>query len=126
MTRAGPAKALGLSHMYGGLGVGMDANVGVFDLDYKKMPADPEKIEAALLRAAWFIKSGEVVVKDGDVTANGNKRTVWVNPKVKENLQVTRDIHDKFLKDYTVGISNYPVHDYLAPNPYVIDVDAEV
>ncbi len=126
MTRAGPAKALGLSHMYGGLGVGMDANLGVFDLDYKKMPADPDKIEEALLRAAWFVKSGEVVVKDGDVTGHGNKRTVWVNPKVKENLQVTRDIHDKFLKDYTVGISNYPVHDYLAPNPYVIDVDAEV
>jgi formylmethanofuran dehydrogenase subunit A len=126
MTRAGPAKALGLSHMYGGLGVGMDANVAVFDLDCKKMPADPNKIEEALLRADWFIKSGEVVVKEGDVTAHGNKRTVWVNAKVKENPQVTRDIHDKFLKDYTVGITNYPVHDYLAPNPYVIDVDTEV
>jgi formylmethanofuran dehydrogenase subunit A len=125
MTRAGPAKALGLSHMFGGLAPGMDANVAVFDLNYHDMPTDPEKIEQALLRSSWFIKSGQIVVKDGEITSHGNKRTIWVSAKVKENPQVIRDIHDKFLKDYTVGIDNYSVRDYLAPNPYVINVDAE-
>jgi formylmethanofuran dehydrogenase subunit A len=89
------------------------------------MPTDPEKIEQALLRSSWFIKSGQIVVKDGEITSHGNKRTIWVSAKVKENPQVIRDIHDKFLKDYTVGIDNYSVRDYLAPNPYVINVDAE-
>jgi len=125
MTRSGPAKALGLSHMYGGLGSGLDANVAVFDLNINDMPDDPQKIEDAFLRASWFIKSGQIVVKDGEITNHGNKRTVWVNAKVKENPQVTRDIHDKFLKNYTVGIDNYSVRDYLAPNPYVINVDVE-
>ncbi len=125
MTRSGPAKALGLSHMYGGLAPGMDADVAVFDLDYKKLPADPEKIEEAFLRALWFVKAGRIVVKDGDITDHANKRTIWVNPKMKENPQVMRDIHDKFLKDYTVGIENYSVKDYLAPHPLVIDVDVE-
>ncbi|HXW99539.1 MAG TPA: formylmethanofuran dehydrogenase subunit A [Methanomicrobiales archaeon] len=125
MTRAGPAKALGLSGMYGSLGQGMDANVAVFDLDYRKMPDDPEQIERAFQRALWFVKSGEIVVKDGEITSHGNKRTVWVNPKVKENAQVARDIHEKFAKDYTVNLDNYPVRDYLAPNPLVIDVDVE-
>jgi formylmethanofuran dehydrogenase subunit A len=125
MTRAGPAKSLGLSAMYGGLAPGMDANVAVFDLNYNDMPSDPEKIEQAFQRASWFIKSGEVVVKDGVVVSHGNKRTVWVNAKVKENPQVTRDIHQSFLKDYTVGIENYSVKDYLAPNPLVIEVDME-
>jgi len=125
MTRAGPAKALGISHLYGGLAPGMDGNVAVFNLDYKKMPADPEKIEQALLRASWFIKSGMIVVKDGEITGHGNKKTVWVNAKVRENPQVTRDIHESFKKDYTVGIDNYPVWDALAPNPLVIDVDGE-
>ncbi|HNQ28522.1 MAG: dihydroorotase [Methanoregulaceae archaeon PtaB.Bin009] len=125
MTRAGPAKSLGLSHMYGGLGAGLDANVAVYDLNLKNMPSDPEMIERALLRASWFIKSGQIVVKDGEIAGHGNKRTVWVNAKVKENPQVTRDIHEKFLKNYTVGIQNYPVWDSLAPNPLVIDVDVE-
>jgi formylmethanofuran dehydrogenase subunit A len=125
MTRTGPAKALGLSHMYGGLAPGLDGNVAVFDLDVNNMPSDPEEIEKAFLRASLFVKSGQIVVKDGDITHHGNKRTVWVNAKVKENPQVTRDIYDKFLKNYTVSIDNYAVRDYLAPNPYVIEVDVE-
>ncbi len=125
MTRAGPAKALGLSHLFGGLAPGMDANVAVYNLDYTDMPADPEEIERAFSRARWFVKSGEIVVQDGDIVSHGNKRTIWVNARVKENPQVIRDIHEKFLKDYTVGLDNYPVRDYLAPNPYVIDIDVE-
>jgi formylmethanofuran dehydrogenase subunit A len=125
MTRAGPAKALGLSHMFGGLAPGMEANVVVYDLNYKDMPSDPEMIERAFSRARWFIKSGDIVVKDGDIASHGNKRTFWVNAKVKENPQVIRDIHEKFLKDYTVGLNNYPVWDSLAPNPYVINIDVE-
>jgi formylmethanofuran dehydrogenase subunit A len=125
MTRAGPAKALGISHMFGGLAPGMDANVGIFNLDYTNMPTDPEEIERAFLRARCFIKSGEIVVQDGDVVSHGNKRTIWVNAKVKENPQVIRDIHDKFLKDYSVGSDTYHVRDYLAPNPFVIDIDVE-
>jgi formylmethanofuran dehydrogenase subunit A len=125
MTRAGPAKCLGLSSIYGGLAPGMSADVAVFDLNYKNMPSDPEKIESALLRAAWFIKSGEIVVKDGEILGHGHKKTVWVNAKMKDNPQVTRDIAQSFTKDYTVGIDNYPVRDYLAPHPFVIDVDVE-
>lgn len=125
MTRAGPAKALGLSNMFGGLGVGMDANVGIFDLNVKDMPTDPEAIEKAFARACWFIKSGEIIVKDGDIVSHGNKRTIWVKPNVAENPQVIRDIQDKFLKDYTVGSDTYQVRDYLAPNPYVIEFDVE-
>ncbi|HIJ07623.1 MAG: Amidohydrolase 3 [Methanomicrobiales archaeon 53_19] len=125
MTRAGPAKALGLSNMFGGLGVGMDANVGIFDLNFNDMPADPEAIEKAFSRACWFIKSGEIIVKEGDIVSHGNKRTIWVKPNVAENPQVIRDIQDKFLKDYSVGSDTYQVRDYLAPNPYVIEFDVE-
>ncbi len=125
MTRAGPAKCLGLSNIYGGLAPGLSADVGVFDLNYKNMPSDPEKIEAALLRSSWFIKSGEIVVKDGEILGHGHKKTVWVNAKMKEIPQVTRDITQSFTKDYTVGLDNYPVRDYLAPHPFVIDVDVE-
>jgi formylmethanofuran dehydrogenase subunit A len=125
MTRSGPAKCLGLGNLYGGLAPGMGGDVMVLDLNYKDMPRDPEKIEAAFQRAACFVKSGEIVVKDGEVVSNGHKKTVWVNAKMPENPQVMRDIAQSFTKDYTVNLINYTVRDYLAPHPMVIDVDVE-
>lgn len=125
MTRTGPAKCLGLSSYYGSLKPGLIADVAVYDLNYKDMPSDPEKIESAFLRSAAFVKSGEIVVRDGEVLSHGHKKTVWVNPKMKENPQVKRDIAQSFAKDYTVGLTNYPVREYLAPHPFVIDVDVE-
>ncbi|PKG32664.1 formylmethanofuran dehydrogenase subunit A [Methanoregula sp.] len=125
MTRSGPAKCLGLGAYYGGLAPGMLGDVMVLDLNYKDMPKDPEKIEAAFQRAACFVKSGEIVVRDGEVVSNGHKKTVWVNAKVPENAQVKRDIAQSFTKDYTVDLINYVVRDYLAPHPMVIDVEVE-
>jgi len=126
MTRAGPAKCLGLMNYYGSLAPGHIADVAVFDLNYKNMPSDPEKIETAFQRASAFVKSGEIVVRDGEVLSHGHKKTVWVNPKMKENPQVKRDVAESFNKGYyTVGITNYPVREYLAPHPFVIDVDVE-
>ncbi len=126
MTRSGPAQCLGLKDIYGGLAPGMSAEVAIYDLNYKKMPADPEKIEGAFQRAVCFIKSGEVVVKDGEIVSNGHKKTVWVNVKMRENPQVLRDVSQAFSKGtYTMDIRNYPVREYLAPHPFVIDVDVE-
>ena len=103
----------------------MIADVAVFDLDYRNMPSDPEKIESAFQRAACFVKSGEIVVKDGEVLGHGHKKTVWVNVNMPENPQVKRDITQSFTTDYTVQLENYSVKDYLAPHPFVINVDVE-
>ena len=119
MTRSGPAKCLGLVNLYGGLAPGMIADVAVFDLNYKNMPDDPEKIESAFQRAACFIKSGEIVVKDGEVA----------RPRPQEDrlgqCQYAREPagqarhHPEFHEDYTVSLGNYSVKDYLAPHPFV-------
>jgi len=126
MTRSGPAQCLGLAKTYGGLAPGMHGDVSVFDLNYKNMPGDAEKIETALQRAAYFIKDGEIVVKDGEVVSHGHKKTVWVKVKMPENAQVTRDVSQAFHQGtYTVDISNYPVREYLAPHQSIIDVNVE-
>ncbi len=66
------------------------------------------KIEAALQRAAYFIKDGGIVVKDGEVVSHGHKKTVWVKVTMPENPQVTRDVSQAFHQGtYTVDISNY-------------------
>ena len=117
MTRAGPAKCLGLGSLYGDLAPSIIADVGVFDLNYKNMPNNAEKIEFAFQRAACFVKSGEVVVMDGDVVSHGHKKTVWANVNMPGNPQVKREIHQSFTKDYTVQLENYSVRNYLAPPP---------
>ena len=72
MTRSGPAKALGLRHFYGGLAPGKDGNVVVYDLDPE--PAlTAECSRPQFQRAAWFVKTGEIVVKDGEIMSHGNK-----------------------------------------------------
>ncbi len=123
MTRAGPAKALGLAHLYGGLKPGMDADIAIYDLNPEK-PATPDEIEAAFSRARYVMKSGTPVVVDGEIVSHGNKRTLWVNAKVNENPQVVRDIKDKFLRYYSVNQANYKVASHFVPNPYIIEVDA--
>lgn len=123
MTRAGPAKALGLSHQYGGLAPGMDADIAVYDFNPEK-PHKPEEIEKAFSAAAFVMKTGVPVVIDGEIVNNGNKRTIWVKAKVNENPQVMRDIRDKFLKYYSVTQANYDVSSHFVPNPHVIEVDA--
>jgi formylmethanofuran dehydrogenase subunit A len=123
MTRAGPAKSLGLISTYGGLKPGMDADVVLYDLNPEK-PFTPEMIEKAFTAAAFVFKTGVPVVKDGEIISNGNKRTLWVDVKVNENPQVIRDVQDKFLKFYSVNQGNYEVQGHYAPNPRVIEVDA--
>ncbi|MEA2034370.1 MAG: formylmethanofuran dehydrogenase subunit A [Euryarchaeota archaeon] len=124
MTRAGSAKALGLSHMFGSLKPGLEGDVVVYPYN-PETADDPELIEQAFGNAHTLIKGGEQIVKDGEIVSNGNKRTFWVNCKTNENAQLERDISEKFKKYYTVTENNYEVsgHHY-TPNPYVIEVDA--
>lgn len=124
MTRSGPARALGLAHLFGSLKPGMEGDVAVYAYN-PETADDPEQIETAFSRAAYMIKGGELVVKDGEVLAMGNKRTFWVDCKTSENPQVMHDIAEKFKRYYTVTANNYEVyaHHYV-PNPYVIEVDA--
>ncbi|WP_067048387.1 formylmethanofuran dehydrogenase subunit A [Methanofollis ethanolicus] len=124
MTRAGTAQALGLADMYGSLKPGLQGDVAVYDYN-PETAEDPELIEKAFSNAAYLLKGGEVVVKDGEIVSNGNKKTLWVDAKVNDNPQVRRDITEKFLRYYTVTEANYEVNEKVfMKNPYRIEVDA--
>ncbi|KAF5087010.1 formylmethanofuran dehydrogenase subunit A [Methanospirillum purgamenti] len=123
MTRAGPAKSLGLYDIFGGLAPGMDADVAIFNIDEDKIK-DPEEIEKAFTAADYVFKSGTMVVENGEVISNGNKRTLWVDAKIPMNKQVERDVQMKFLKFYSMNLNNYEVSNHYVPNPYVIEVDS--
>jgi formylmethanofuran dehydrogenase subunit A len=124
MTRAGPAKSLGLSHMYGGLKPGVDADIAVYDFNPEKEHT-PMEIESAFSEVKYLLKTGVPIIMDGKFVSEGKKRTLWVNAKVNENPQVMRDVKEKFLKFYTVTEGNYEVTGrHFIPNPLAIEVDA--
>ncbi len=124
MTRAGPAKALGLSSSIGSLTPGMQAEVAVYPYN-PETESDPEKIEWAFSHAKYLIKSGEIILNDGELVSNGNKKTYWVDVTTKPNRQVERDIDRTFVKYYTVTKNNYEVteHEFMK-NPCAVKIDA--
>jgi len=117
VTRAATAKALGLKDK-GHLGVGADGDVSVYHLDPTTWrPSMYRDLEKSLARAAYTIKGGEIVVKDGVVTATPLGSTFWVDSKIPEKLEaeVLKEIEADFDKYYTVGFRNYPVEDAYLP-----------
>jgi formylmethanofuran dehydrogenase subunit A len=123
MTRAGPAKALGMSKNKGHLGVGADADVTIYDLNPKTTDytQQPDALVKGLEAAAYTIKGGDIVVKDGEVVSvDAPKFTIWTDADGFNNKEVMNDIVEKFLKYYSVTLNNYPVQDNYTPHPYVI------
>ncbi|RLG33898.1 formylmethanofuran dehydrogenase subunit A [Methanosarcinales archaeon] len=122
MTRAGPAKILGMSDTKGSLKVGADADLAIYDI----MPEsfDPTKdyktIEDKLMRTVYTIKGGEIVVRDGEITATPHGRTFWVNPAGKKAEAardgMLEDLERMFRDYYTVSMANYPVQDEYIPH----------
>jgi formylmethanofuran dehydrogenase subunit A len=118
VTRAGQARALGLSDFKGHLGVGAHGDVAIYDINPAEV--DPSKdykaVEKAFSSVAYTIKDGGVVVKDGKVVSQPQGRTFWANAVVDRELgkEMEKDIEQYFKKFYSVNLANYPVQkDYL-------------
>jgi formylmethanofuran dehydrogenase subunit A len=126
VTRAGQAKALGLSKIKGHLGIGAHADVAVYDIDPSEI--DPsrnyEEIERKFSKTAYTIKDGEVVVKDGEIVKVVYGRTLWVNSEVDEDLEreVMKDIEYNFKRYYSVNLANYPVREEYLTRPEEIKI----
>jgi formylmethanofuran dehydrogenase subunit A len=127
VTRAGQAKALGLKGK-GNLGLGADADVAIYNIN-------PETLDIAVKyktarkafdSAAYTIKDGVVVVKDGEVVQNVDGRTMWLDIKTAEPIKVDEEMKRKFKQYWTVEYENYPVFDHYVKVPEAVTVRASV
>ncbi|MCW7080584.1 MAG: formylmethanofuran dehydrogenase subunit A [Candidatus Methanospirare jalkutatii] len=121
ITRASSAKILGLhEHGKGHLGAGADADVAIYDISPEER--DASRIQKAFLNAKYTIKGGEIVVKDGEIVATPEGRTIYVEPECPEELmkEMMLDLERMFKEYYSVSLANYPVQDAYTPHPYVI------
>ena len=111
ITRAAPAKLLGLDHERGHLGVGAIADIAIYDLNPREI--DPSKdyktIERAFRKSLYTIKNGVIVVKNGEVISTTYGRTYYVNPMVSEDItrDIIGDLKSKFKSYYSISLDNY-------------------
>lgn len=117
VTRAAPAKILGLRNK-GHLGVGADADISLYHINPIETDIAKEfrDVRTALRRAAYTVKGGEIVAKDGDVVQVLDGKTFWVDPKVPEesSREMEHYLRQNFESYYTIRLDNYPVsEDYL-------------
>jgi formylmethanofuran dehydrogenase subunit A len=126
VTRAGQAKALGLKNK-GHLGVGADADIAIYNFNPETM--DPSRkykaLRRAFKRAAYTIKGGQVVVKDGEVLKHIEGATMWLDVQTGEEAKITEEMKRRFKEYWTVEFENYPVsEDYLAiSQPITVKAD---
>ncbi|HEU4642281.1 MAG TPA: formylmethanofuran dehydrogenase subunit A [Gemmatimonadaceae bacterium] len=98
ITRAGPARQLGLAHK-GHLGPGADADVTIYtpNADRAVMFSTPR----------YVLKGGVVVVEEGQLRRAPATRRLHVRPAFDD--AVTRDLRRWFDRYGTVSFDNYPV-----------------
>ena len=98
VTRAGPARLLGLTHK-GHLGIGADADVTVYapDPDQSRMFATPR----------FVVKGGELVVEEGQLRRAPAGKRLHVRPPY--DRAVERGLKSYFERYATVSFDNYPV-----------------
>jgi formylmethanofuran dehydrogenase subunit A len=110
VTRAGQAKALGLSRK-GHLGIGADADIAIYNINPEKTDSSQKfkTVRKAFRRAAFTIKDGRVVVENGKVLKHVDGRTMWLDVQVSEPRRITDDLKRRFKEYWTVEYENYPV-----------------
>ena len=127
VTRAGQAKALGLKNK-GHLGIGADADIAIYNVNPEKIDIAQKykTVRKAFRNAAYTIKDGKIVVKDGEVVQHADGRTMWVDVETTEKLQVDEEMKLKFRQYWTVEFDNYPVLDHYVKVKDPITVKASI
>lgn len=100
ITRAGPARILGLKNK-GHLGPGADADITIY--------TPHENKERMFELPRYVIKSGQVLVEEGDLRADHLGRTLFVAPDYDREFE--SQIADWFEQYYSIRFRNYPVGD---------------
>ena len=117
ITRASPAKSLGLSHIKGNLSEGNDGDLNIINLNPQEInqEKDYKQIRDALSHIEYVIKAGRIVknVDLLDTTEYGH--ILWASGKVKKEdtkllykrkEEFFQKYNSLFLKSYSIPIND--------------------
>jgi len=104
----------------GHLGTGAIGDVAIYKLDLDK--ADGQAIEKAFSLAAYTIKDGQIVVKNGEITATPMGTTICAEGKVKDQVMeaMLEDVKAYWRDHYSINFNNYAVHDAYVPKLKIV------
>lgn len=100
ITRAGPARLLGLTDK-GHLGPGADADITIYE--------DQEDKERMFSTPRYVIKDGKLIIEDHEFRADHEGRLLHVAPDY--DPQIVETIRPFFEDYYSIRFNNYPVDD---------------
>jgi len=130
MTRAAPAKLLGLGKFKGHLGIGADADIAIYDLNPKEV--DPsreyEKFVKSFKRAWLVIKGGEIVVKEGEIVKTVYGKTYYAEPEVPVELKKELEafLAKKFREYYSITKDSFIIREHELRNPVKIPLETRI
>jgi formylmethanofuran dehydrogenase subunit A len=100
ITRAGPARALGLKNK-GHLGTGADADITIYD--------DMENKEMMFNAPRYVIKSGQEIIADHEFRGDHNGKLLHITPAYDEKIEEV--VQPFFENYYSIEFDNYAVND---------------
>ncbi|MHA1300098.1 MAG: formylmethanofuran dehydrogenase subunit A [Candidatus Helarchaeota archaeon] len=123
VTRAGTAKCLGMTNK-GHLGIGADGDVAIYNL--KPGDNDPKNVAKAFSQAAYTIKDGVIVAKDGEIITAPMGKIIWNDVKLPEKIEtaIIEDLKEKWSAYYSINFANYPVKEHELINSSPISIKA--
>ncbi len=114
VTRAGPARALGLKNK-GHLGIGADADITIYD--------DMEDKEMMFNAPRYVIKSGVPIIDNHEFIRDYSGRLLHIAPEYDESIE--KPVKSFFESYYSVQFDNYAVKDdYLEEHEVIATVEA--
>ncbi|MFX1365400.1 MAG: amidohydrolase family protein [Promethearchaeota archaeon] len=103
ITRASPAKSLGLANIKGNLGLSADADLNIIDININEIDISQnyEAIKKALKNIDYVIKAGKIVKKQNSIDLSHKGSIFWSNGKfeVKEKdftMTKKKDFYQKY------------------------------
>ena len=127
VTRAGQAKALGLRNK-GHLGVGADADVAIYDINPETTDLSKKykTLRRAFKSAAYTIKHGKIVARNGEILQHVEGATMWLDVQVSDPVEITEEMKRRFREYWTVEYENYPVTENYLEVSHPITIKADV
>ncbi len=113
LTRASPAKSLGLANIKGNLGSDADGDLNILDININEIDIskNPEELKRALSNIEYVVKSGKIIKKQKEINLNPNGLIFWSSGKaeVKERDFVISKKTDFYQKYSSMFYNSYKI-----------------
>ena len=103
LSRASPAKSLGLGDIKGNLGIGSEADINILNIDLIEtdISQDPEKLKSALKNIEYVLKAGKIIKNNDKIDLTPQGKIFWTEGKsVKEDktfiMKKKREFYQKY------------------------------